>query len=295
MSVEKLSNNSKLECENIPFTQICNKVITDIKDSDSFLVWCYLQSKTNDWKVIKQNVKNNYGFGDKKLKRIFSYLSRSNLITYVQVLNSSCQFERMDILVLNGSKFDKNQPFINKEPVGQKTARAENGTNRNDELLNKETTKQRKSKTNISCSSADERDEKFVSLSKIYPRKENIAVAYRTWQKKKLALMADKIIDAVENRLQKDWLNKEKQYIPLLSTYLNGQRWDDEPINEQPKPVIYAKPNEIRSTVSEFPEEKPLKKSSLPLVNKHMNSLKNVLPSMKRFSKLKEENAHDSP
>lgn len=144
MSIEKLSDDSRIEQEPIPFTQIRNTVIENIKDGDSFLVWCYLQSKSSNWKVVKENIKKKFGYGDSKLKRIFSYLNRSNLIKYVQRTDSKGQFEQMDTLVLNGKYFDKNQPFIEKRTGGLENRPAVNRTCGFGGLLNKEIQKKEK-------------------------------------------------------------------------------------------------------------------------------------------------------
>ncbi len=232
MSIEKLSNDSKTSHEAVPFTQISNHVINNIKNSDAFLVWCYLQSKTSNWKVIKQDIKNKYTFGDKKLKLIFSYLHRANLIRYVQMHCAKGKFAQTDIVVLNGLKFDKNQEFIvDKErcaPVGHFHARAVQGTNLHDELLNKESTKHIK-KQNIknSCAS-DDAPSRFEEFWNIYPLKKNKKRATMIWHNKKLDCIADRLIEDVQQRVRSDkqWLITE--FIPHASTYLQGERWNDE-------------------------------------------------------------------
>lgn len=143
MSVEKLSDSSRVNHEKPPFVQIPNKVVEHIKDNDSFRVWAYLLSKSGDWKVIKTHLKNKFNFGNKKMKSIFSYLARANLIEYVQTKSKDGTFSKMDIHVLSGLNFDIKQEFKSTLPVGQKTGRAVNGTYRSGPLLNKETTKER--------------------------------------------------------------------------------------------------------------------------------------------------------
>ncbi len=227
MSVEKLSKESKIEREKVPYTQICNKVICNIKDGDAFLVWCYLQSKTEDWKVIKQDIKNNYGFGDEKLKHIFSYLRRANLIKYVQVNCANGKFARVDIRVLSGVKFDNNQQYKECTTARSKTARAVNRTSGNDELLKKDITKQRKEPNKSLCASDDARVT-FDAFWSVYPIKKNKQRAQEQWIKKKCAPIAHLILKDVEQRILNEWQYREDKYIPHPSTYLQHARWTDE-------------------------------------------------------------------
>lgn len=232
MSVEKLSSNSRVKHEQIPFTQICNNVIYKIKDSDSFLVWCYLQSKTADWKVIKQDIKNNYGFGDKKLKKIFSYLHRANLLKYVQMHSASGAFARVDIRVLSGTNFDVNQEFNVCAHAGAEKGRAVKGTNLNDELLNKDITKQIKQpNTKPLSASVDAPAPDGVSFDdfwKIYPVKKNKVRSKNIWDKKKYNQIATLICEDVVKRINEEAQWKNHEFIPHPSTYLNNQRWTDD-------------------------------------------------------------------
>jgi hypothetical protein len=125
MSVEKLSSRSKNLNQAFPFTQISNEVILNVKSPDAFMVYAYLLSKSREWKVIKEHIKNKYGFGATKMKQIFSYLHRCKLIGYRQRINKDTgKFEEMDILVLNGTDFIKDEPFLPEKL--QKNEKSEN-------------------------------------------------------------------------------------------------------------------------------------------------------------------------
>jgi hypothetical protein len=230
MSVEKfiLSNKSKTISQNIPFTQISNHVINNIKNGDAFLVWCYLLSKSSDWKVIKQNIKNIYGFGDTKIKQIFSYLRRSNLISYVQVHCANGQIAHWDIHVLNGQDFIINQQYRSSnsdDSSNMHTTGSEMNPVANGGLLNKELITKQKEK--LLCASDDAQD-KFPEFWELYPKKKNKMKAFQEWRKNKCNLMADEIITDVQNRIKNDpdWSNV--QFIPLPSTYLHNKRWEDD-------------------------------------------------------------------
>jgi hypothetical protein len=63
----------------------------------------------------------------------------------------------------------------------------------------------------------------FSDFWKIYPRKDGKAMAEKKWQKLKINEETFKLIE----RHLKTFAGKEKQYIPMGSTYVNQQRWRD--------------------------------------------------------------------
>lgn len=106
MSVEKFNSKSKITHEKIPFTQVSNIVINGITDLEAGFVYIYLLSKSGDWEIIKSHIKNRFKIGDKKVRTIFSYLAKRNLIKYhaIRTANGS-KISHCDIEVLNGSAF----------------------------------------------------------------------------------------------------------------------------------------------------------------------------------------------
>jgi len=71
----------------------------------------------------------------------------------------------------------------------------------------------------------------FERLYAVYPRKEKKAPAEKAFiklSKAKKLPDTDVLIAAIKKRLELDWKDKEKQFIPLPSSWLNGERWNDE-------------------------------------------------------------------
>ncbi|MCK5711524.1 MAG: helix-turn-helix domain-containing protein [Hyphomicrobiaceae bacterium] len=62
-----------------------------------------------------------------------------------------------------------------------------------------------------------------------YPRKEGKAAAERAWNKLKPSQdLATAIITDIRKRTLVDYNLREKRFIPMASTYINGRRWEDE-------------------------------------------------------------------
>lgn len=69
----------------------------------------------------------------------------------------------------------------------------------------------------------------FELFWKAYPRKTNKAFARKAFFKlKPTNEMLAKMTTAIERQKRSVWLDKDIQYIPHPSTWLNGERWEDE-------------------------------------------------------------------
>jgi hypothetical protein len=130
---------------------------------------------------------------------------------------------------------------------------------------------------------------RFDEFWQAYPRKDGKKNASKIWQRDKLDSKIDQIMNHLKERKDKNsWQNP--LYIPMASTFLNGQRWEDEVISDQAQSTNYAKSaqrNEVRSTVTEWvpsrkldqPKQDQLKQQTdvgLRTMSQIMQSLKGV-------------------
>ena len=79
-------------------------------------------------------------------------------------------------------------------------------------------------------------DDGFDRFWSVYPEKKAKAVAKRSWMKLAPdASLVDTIVAAVET--QKTWRKFREGFVPLPATWLNQERWNDEPdpVRENPK------------------------------------------------------------
>jgi DNA-binding transcriptional MocR family regulator len=69
----------------------------------------------------------------------------------------------------------------------------------------------------------------FVSFWKLYPKKTNKEFAKRVFAKLRVDQeLSDKILRSLSIQIRTVWKDKDAQYIPHPSTWLNGKRWEDE-------------------------------------------------------------------
>lgn len=93
----------------------------------------------------------------------------------------------------------------------------------------------------VGAKAPDDLDISFDRFWDAYPRKEDKANARKAWRKlKPTDALVDKIIANVSTRVSVvDWCPKTAlKFIPLATTYLNGSRWNDEPIPNRAKPEL---------------------------------------------------------
>lgn len=105
---------------------------------------------------------------------------------------------------------------------------------------------------------------RFDGFWAAYPLKDGKKKAREVWQRKKLDRLADRIIaDVVKRKAEHgQWL---EGYVPLATTYLNGERWQDEIRPRQGPP---SRPAEVSKTTQFFKEQ-------IEAIHDHMATLGN--------------------
>jgi hypothetical protein len=99
------------------------------------------------------------------------------------------------------------------------------------DLINQQVTVDQPSNTDINTVVNKKKivDPLFVEFWKAYPRKTNKDFAEKVFAKLKVdEALLTKMITAIYVQNKSVWKDKEQQYIPHPSTWLNGKRWEDE-------------------------------------------------------------------
>ncbi len=239
------------------FTTVSNNVIHVLKGNLEVLgLYLYLLSLPDDWEFYKTHLCKEFSIGIKKLEKLLKILSSFELVQYGQKRNEKGQYETFYIDIYDTETIKINK-LENSSPVGQncRTVKADgrSGEATKEVLQNKQLLK---NKENISCSSKSDEPKFFDEFWKAYPRKQKKKDTQKIWKNKKYDGISKILIDDVLKRINSDWKGKNKEFIPLPSSYLNGERWTDEIIEpiEIKKQLIQSpiKSNEIRSTVMEY-------------------------------------------
>lgn len=106
MSIEKFS--PRITGEVIPYTQVNTHVVQNITDPIALAIWVYLLTLPPSWNVVKEYLEKHFKIGQDRIKKTFAYLHRCGLIEYVRGRNENGRLQKVEIRVLNGSKFLNN-------------------------------------------------------------------------------------------------------------------------------------------------------------------------------------------
>ena len=86
----------------------------------------------------------------------------------------------------------------------------------------------------------DQKNNFFDDFWKAYPRKSNKSFARKVFEKLKVdQQLFDRMVQAINLQNKTVWKDKDQQYIPHPSTWLNGERWEDE-VSSFVKPLTPA-------------------------------------------------------
>lgn len=93
--------------------------------------------------------------------------------------------------------------------------------------------------------------EAFEVFWKLYPNKKSKKDARKAWEKLKPgAELRLTLMTALGNhRISRDWAKDDGQYVPMASTWLNGERWTDELV-----PASAAKANAFNNLPTHTPD-----------------------------------------
>lgn len=110
MSVQKFRPGKlKHEDKQIPWTQILNDVLQQYTSARELGVWCYLQSKPENWEVSVKNICNHFkDIGKDQAYKILKELRRVNLLKRIDYKNHDGTHYETNYIVLSGSNFDNN-------------------------------------------------------------------------------------------------------------------------------------------------------------------------------------------
>jgi hypothetical protein len=102
--------------------------------------------------------------------------------------------------------------------------------------------------SNITDDSGDSKNALFQSFWTSYPRKTGKGAALKSWKKiKEPAKTLELILKSLEwQKISEQWSKDGGDFIPLPTTYLNQQRWLDEPVRIDPQAESHRREQMLR-------------------------------------------------
>lgn len=192
------------------------------------LGWMWL-NETDRWEGQKRILKRLLKMDEKEFKMFLEDVFSSDVCTAMHndengtVTLVSRRREREN---------EKNERTRENNRIRQERHRQKqrgNGAITQESLINNGIESESESDKSI-CAKSRKTSHRFEEFWGVYPRTENKKRALDAWKRHKLDAIADTIIAAVEDRVANDpkWERGESDFIPHPTTYLNGERWNDE-------------------------------------------------------------------
>jgi hypothetical protein len=219
------------------FTTVSNNVIRALKDKLEVLgLYLYLLSLPDNWEFYKTQLCKECSIGINKLDKMLKILADLELVQYGQKRDLNGRFEHfyMDIFDIETIKINELEKIGSPVYENRGTVTVARSQEAIKEVLTKQASLLKKEKINISCPS-DDGLKYFDAFWKSFPRKQKKKDSQRIWKRDKLDNIAQNILEDVIKRTDAYWRFKQKEYIPLPSTYLNGEGWNDEIIRPAEK------------------------------------------------------------
>lgn len=227
MSVQKFIINK----ESSNFTIVPNKVIQGIKDLELLGFYVYLLSLPPQWTFYKTQLKEHTKLGINKLEKFLSKLAQMRLIEIAQMRNEKGHFAHFDLRILNGESFIIND-LHDCAPCIKNGGTVNGGTDMGSYKRNIDKTNIEKENIKSFCASDDAR-KSFEQFWNIYPRKKDKKRALNLWVKLKCHELSEIILNNLSHQILNDVQWKVIQFIPYPTTYLTGERWNDEVVLEK--------------------------------------------------------------
>lgn len=134
----------------------------------------------------------------------------------------------------------------------ERESESKEDTQKEDDNPSSKCTTMKQDTKNKAIAKKELRERQFKEFWQIYPRKVNKKQAIKKWQKiNPDDELFKKIIQALNTTISTEWKNRDEQYIPHASTWLNNERWNDELKTKQPIAQEKEKPKVVYTPVVE--------------------------------------------
>jgi len=261
----KKETPTKLKITGDTYIVLPSKTLSLLKNTNAIAILAYLLDKPADWVVRKTDICNRFDLSRRKYTDAMKELISTGLCTreFVQgkdgrLSGTILHVSGCPIVSSSVSTEDTKTGSVGDPPRVPVTDTSVSSTPREmvplhiTESLHTKEVSLNKTQELIPKGNSCEEVEGFERIWSIYPRKVGKAQAERTFKKLKPNY---KILQAIEGNVWErlkagDWTLDKKAFIPHLSTYLNGRRWEDEII---PQPEFNA-PTDYDKLRREFQE-----------------------------------------
>lgn len=266
MSVDKLV----ITKYNTGYTSINNDILQQIDDIEVLGLYCYLSSLPPNFFIYRNQVRSHFRLGIHKIAKLLKELEKYDLVktTYKRDENGRFTYMNIDVKMLQfGQVLEKKDNlsqdlsvdnFVQEEikDLPDNVHRSTDSVTRCDKTpyiyIKKEI-------NNIYTF--------FEKFKNLYLRKEAMHKAKQIWIRDKLEDKGQEIINALQKQNECKYKNKDIEFVPMATTWLNQRRYEDAIVDMASKNFIEQSYDIPKQTYWES------EKSSQKVVNERLNRL----------------------
>ncbi len=193
-------NKLKKHQDQIPYDMLSREVVQSITNPTALAIWTYLQSKSDNWVLVESHIREHFNIGRTAYLKAMKCLRDAGLYSFVRHKD-------------NDNNFTGGHYHLYPFPQVSKSTPMEIHTDIKEEEITKEEDINKKNTSSV-----------FDDFWKGYPNKAN---------KKKAKISFDRLTKTKQQLAIEDIKTRfvgvdNVKYIPHATTYINGERWEDE-------------------------------------------------------------------
>ena len=200
----------------VPYEIVPRSTVQRITNPDALAIWIYLLTKPDNWTVRKAEIKTHFSIGEDRYGAAMRHLREAGLVVSASVSDGKTGKLQGRVIWVNAD--------ANLTEVPEKPYLGENRISGIPEVREISTLKdtERELKKQRDPASADA--SAFAAFWEAYPKKVD----------KKKAAVAFRQLNATQRRMAiadikaGRYAGTERQFVPNPTTYLRGERWEDE-------------------------------------------------------------------
>jgi len=246
MNIHKLKKHQ----DEIPYFMLSREVVQSLKNPLALAIWVYLQSKSDDWKVVEADIQNQFKVGRTSYLKAMKCLRDAELYAVQRLKNDANQFVGS---IFHIYEVPTSTDFhTDGEPHLRDATRMETHTDiKEEEIPTEEEILTEKELANI----------RWQTFYDLYPKKVDKMEAEKVFKKLSYENQCSAIFDMETKR----YAQRAKKYIPSPAKYLRRELWNDEQDE-----VEITSHHQISSMVNQQAEVKQLSQDEIRrLANAH--------------------------
>ena len=219
MPVNKV-DGEMLRKNRVAYEVVPRDVVQQVKNPDALAIWIYLLTKPDNWVVRRTDIRRHFGLGMDRYSNAMRELREMGLVVSAAISDGKTGQLQGKVIWVNACVTEvPENPNVGKNRTSGFPECRENRTLKETEI------QLQKQRTYRAPAIADAKhDVMFASFWMNYPKKVDKKKAHDVFRR----LPEDKQVAAVEDAASGRYNGTEKRFIPNPTTYLRGERWDDE-------------------------------------------------------------------